>query len=619
MRLLHLSALGPQVPPTTINFAPRLTVIYGASETGKSYVGEAVDFMLGAGKLRYVPESDGYKLMLLGIDFDGYVVTLVRSLRGGKISVFDGDLREVPVGVPDHLLAANHSKGKIDTISHFLLDQLGLAGAQLRKNKRNETVALSFRNIAHLVIVSEERMHSRTSPVETGNYMTRTTELAAVKLLLEADDDAGLHSAQDPAAFRKLNHAQLTILDRAIERAREQIDNAPELAECVQLLARVNSGIRRSSETMAASLSERDKLLADRASLAQEHRRHENRSVEATALSARFALLDAQYLTDLQRLDMVKSAGTLLGYFDADACVFCGAAAKHQHREHAIYETAQLIQAIDAESARTRALRDDLGSTLAEIGDVSAKADMARLDVEQRVSAIDAAIAEVDRRTRPVQGDLGALISRRSELERWVTVWEQIDELQSLSNTVAEQQPESVDPVSHGIGKRSQLGFSAKLRAVLTSWNVPGTDQAEFEVEKRPDILLEGRPRADRGTGIRSVLHAGFSVALGEYCAENELPHPGFLILDTPMLTFRDADHAASMTQSTQVDAVAGDELLAPTVAQAFYDYLAESPLQSVVLENQTPPVVTEPGCEVIYFTGSRETGRAGFYPLLPH
>lgn len=615
VKLVHLSAVGTNVPAATLEFAPHLTVIYGASEAGKSYIGEAIDYMLGAGKLRSVPESAGYQQMLLALDLDGDVVTLARSLRGGKISVFDGDIRDVPDGVPDQLLAASHSKGKTDTISHFLLDRLGVADAKLRKNKRNETVALSFRHIAHLVVIGEERMHSRTSPVESGNYNTRTTELSAFKLLLEADDDAGLDAGEDPTAFRRLNRAQVAVLERAITQATSQVEDAPDRPECMELLGRVDAGIRARSESMSAEIAARDHLIAERDSLTDRRRLNESRSAEATALEARFSSLAAQYRTDLQRLDMVKSAGTLLGYFDADACVFCGAAAAHQNPEHAVYETARLTEAIDAESARTRALCEDLEITLTEIRDVASSADISFLNDGRQISKITDAIEEADQRLRPTQVELSALMSRRSELERWITVWEQVDELQALSNTVAQQQPDSADPVGHGIGKRSEQEFSAKLRGVLSAWKVPAAERAEFVVENTPDVILEGRPRADRGKGIRSVLHAGFSAALGEYCLEGDLPHPGFLVLDTPVLTYRDADSVHAEQQGVDAGSVSKDELVAPTVAQAFYDYLAEGPLQTVVLENQTPPIVTAPGCEIVYFSGTPGTGRSGFYP----
>lgn len=113
---------------------------------------------------------------------------------------------------------------------------------------------------------------------------------------------------------------------------------------------------------------------------------------------------------------------------------------------------------------------------------------------------------------------------------------------------------------------------------------------------------------------MRSVLHAGFSIALSEYCLQRELPHPGFVALDTPVLTYRDADEAAVETTAQET---ADDELLSGAVARAFYEYLASDHAgQTMVLENQTPPPVEAAGCVVVYFSGSPTTGRVGFYPI---
>ena len=64
-RLRFLGFFGPQKTPATVTFGPGLNVIYGASNTGKSFIVEAIDFMLG-GKppLRDIPERVGYDLVL---------------------------------------------------------------------------------------------------------------------------------------------------------------------------------------------------------------------------------------------------------------------------------------------------------------------------------------------------------------------------------------------------------------------------------------------------------------------------------------------------------------------------------------------------------------------------
>lgn len=625
MKLLHLTAVGPDLPTATLTFAPRLTVVYGASEAGKSYVIEAIDFVLGASsRIRDIPEAQGYRQLLVGIDFGADdVVTLARNIRGGNVSVFEEDIRARPDGPPERVLKPKHRKGDSETVSYYLLDRLGIADAKLRRNKRNEVAAMSFRHIAHLAIVHEDRMLSRVSPVETGNYMASTMERSAFKLLLEGEDDSALVSGEDPRAFKRANRAQLEVLDRAILQARVHLEGSPEQAEAIDQLNRVNRSIQEGTAAVSARVAERDQIIEERARLQGERRLQDGRTREATALFNRFSLLEAQYASDLSRLQMVRDAGTLLGYFDTEACIFCGAASEHQQREHAVYETVRLAEAVDAESSRTQALRGDLASTLSTLSEAidSARERSSRLSEE--IAANTGRLGDVESRLLPEQNDLSGLIAKRSEIERFLGLWQRVDELESLHSSVAGEKPTTADPVADGVGVQTARDFSETLRRVLTAWSVPGAETSEFRFELPPDVVVQQRSRADRGKGMRSVLHAGFAVSLAEYCLQRDLPHPGFVALDTPVLTYRDADSGdlsngptVEQNKETTTATRGEDELVSGAVAQAFYDYLAfVCSSQTIVLENQTPPRIDGEGCEIVYFTGSGSHGRAGFYP----
>lgn len=105
----HLRAIGffgPNKPPATVTFGPGLNVIYGASNTGKSFIVEAIDFMLG-GKppLRDIPERVGYDLVLLALEtIDGELFTHWRSMDGGGFRIYEG-LHQTPPPT-DHTVQA---------------------------------------------------------------------------------------------------------------------------------------------------------------------------------------------------------------------------------------------------------------------------------------------------------------------------------------------------------------------------------------------------------------------------------------------------------------------------------------------------------------------------------
>src|SRR4051812_4193619 len=92
LRLCHLSFHGPARSPAIVDFRPGFNLIFGASNTGKSFVVDAIDFMLGGrGPLRDIPERVGYDRILLAIETHGEDrFTLVRSTEGGSFMVHEG-------------------------------------------------------------------------------------------------------------------------------------------------------------------------------------------------------------------------------------------------------------------------------------------------------------------------------------------------------------------------------------------------------------------------------------------------------------------------------------------------------------------------------------------------
>ncbi len=158
--LTHLTFLGTNVEPATVEFGPEATLVRGPSDTGKSFIVDSIDFMLGSNALKEIPERQGYSTALLGLLLpSGDAVTLSRSVNGGNIGLYPGDIRSGALPVPPETLGAKHNPNSDGNLSMFLLTHVGLDGRRVRKNVRNETDSLSFRNVAHLC-----SKHSRRRP-----------------------------------------------------------------------------------------------------------------------------------------------------------------------------------------------------------------------------------------------------------------------------------------------------------------------------------------------------------------------------------------------------------------------------------------------------------------------
>ncbi len=123
------------------------------------------------------------------------------------------------------------------------------------------------------------------------------------------------------------------------------------------------------------------------------------------------------------------------------------------------------------------------------------------------------------------------------------------------------------------------------------------------------DITIGGKRRAANGKGVRAVLHAAFNVAVVIYCIENKLPHPGFLVLDTPLLTYREP-----LTSRHGELSEDEEELKATNLAEHFYKHLAtlKDEVQIIVVENADPPIGIRDLARIEAFTGLAGNGRFG-------
>jgi hypothetical protein len=146
---------------------------------------------------------------------------------------------------------------------------------------------------------------------------------------------------------------------------------------------------------------------------------------------------------------------------------------------------------------------------------------------------------------------------------------------------------------------------------VLKAWHFPGDCHVSFD-EPTYDLKIDGKLRRDNGKGVRAITHAAFKVALLLFCREKNLPHPGFLILDTPLLTYRDPI-------TSRYGELAGDEeqLSKTSLKEHFFRHLSANAhlSQFIILENIDPPADIGDTVHVETFYGRRGGARAGLFP----
>ncbi len=599
--LRRLALSGPGRDTASVEFERGLNVVSGPSDTGKTFIAQCIDFMLGGSRPpKRIPEVEGYDTVLLDIEaVDGERLSLRRSLSGGAF--------ELTRAGETVILKEAHEAGNDETVSHLLLSMTGLVGKKVRTNVRGATRTLSFRDVARLAIVGEEEVIAERSPVLSGQHISKTVESSVFRLLLTGSDDSSLVEQDEPKVARSKQQGKKELLEEFLAKSEQEIAEATkeEVSEdaLAQSLHAAETAVQDASTALSAERESASALEQERKTAWSSLRQVQSRAAVAEELQRRFELLQEQYESDLRRLEAIGEAGVRLAQMTEERCPVCGAVAEHHDAEHrgAHAQPADVAAACSAERQKIEVLLRDLAVTLD-----NNRGELSRLEVEAATHRGQLKAAQ-ERLREELQPRLSALVAgvreaeqRRAHLARLTDLLRRRKELATLLAEAEKPIPKATKLPSASVGADEAEEFSKAAEELLRAWNFPHLDRVTFS-EDDQDLVISGRKRSSHGKGVRALTHAAFSLALLRYCIEHDRPHPGFVVIDSPLVVYREPDTSEG-----------GEEY---HVKDTFYRGVASAfaSNQIIVLENEEPPADLD-GAHVVTFTGASH-GRSGFLP----
>ncbi|MBX3564379.1 MAG: AAA family ATPase [Sphingomonas sp.] len=608
--LRSLRVTGPGKTDAEMTFEAGLNVVSGPSDTGKSYLVEAIDFMLGGQTPpRQIPESVGYDRAHLVIESkSGTRYELTRALDGGDFQLRDLSSDDDAAVT----LAGRHSSTDPDNISTFLLRLVGLDQKRLRKNVNNELQNLSFRNLAALLIVDEETIIKKSSPILSGESTQKTAQVSLFKLLLTGVDDSALVATKKPAIAKAEIEGQIAVLDELIADYESDLKELTESSadELVEQLDRLDASIAASERAMSAERAQFEEQEQARRDAWRTAERIQGRQAEISGLKERFALLDQSYTSDLQRLESIAEAGAYFVALPQGTCPLCGAPAG-DHRHDGVAQDGdvdRLREACDSEIAKIRQLQSELATAVSDLDGerdaLGAGASNARL----RFDTADALVREtLAPALSAARRQVDELYSVRADVKRALTL---VDRIAAMTARRAEAHAAlgsagRSNDERPGLPAASVQAISVAVEELLDAWRFPHEKPVYFD-ETRQDMVLGSRRRGDQGKGLRAITHAAFTIGLQQAIRTLGRDSAGFIVLDSPLVTFREADHD---------DELAPDQKVA--VKQAFYaDLAGRADLsQIIVFENEDPDPALRSQLTIQLFSKQDSSGRYGFFP----
>lgn len=612
LQIREIRLSGPNVEDASVKFGPGPNVIAGESDTGKSYLLHCLDYILGAEELKKrIPQAESYDE--LKVEFKntaGDYLTLVRSLSGGDLKAHRSQIDAID-GDGEAIAYRRHGTSKAEDVTSVLFPFAGIKEAVLRKDNDGKVQRLTIRTFLPTIIVDEVSVIEEQSPILGRGGFDETARKRMFAYMLSGKDDSSVVASEKKAIVTARLNAQVALIDDLLAPLEQQLQATPT-DQTEDSIEKIDGTIARISDELAAIETERATLLNVRDTARDMRTKAETQILAIDQLLTRYHLLSEHYTSDLSRLDFVAEGAHYFDGLQTVTCPLCGQNMDNGHAHKAAKASADVYAAARAEAAKILAQRADLEDA---IGSLEQRREVSDVERANALAAYQGAERRLASILQPAAANstaqLRRLNARRLELESARNTSNQVETLRALkaeieqSNTgkgKAKKQWESLPGTS-------LLALCKEVEAVLKEWKWEGEGRVEFD-EKNFDIKVDGQTRQSHGKGFRAVLYSAFVIALVRYCQKKNLPHPGIVIIDSPLTSYK---------RRGARDVKGSDSTVSSGVEAAFWEALTKTAkdVQVIIVENKEPPASVAAAVHYEWFAGN-EAGpgdRVGFIP----
>lgn len=587
---------GDDIEPAEITFEKGLNVVHGPSDTGKTFIFQCIQFLLGKSDIpKRIPESKKYITGYLEIStYQSEPYTLKRALSGRYTKVY-----ALKYGTIDQKSEFdNKSKSEL---SVFLLELCNMANKKARKNKNGVTKKITFRILQNFFLLGETELQMEMSPIQKEQYTDKTYLDNVFKYLITEIDDGDAVIKVEKSTIDKKS-SRLELLDELIVSAEE------ELSEYIDKSTKIDEQLQKLSESIETTKSKHIELKE----IYNKHQK-ERTGVESSVISKKSRLnhlnellkraniLEKQYLNDINRLKSTIEACESLEFLEKSNCPLC----KNPIEEE--IDSSSIIKASGIEIQKIEALHNELLETVEMFkGEQEELSKEIKNDEKIIADILDIMENDINQSMRKAQEDLTNFFNRQSQLKTAQILTSKLDKYlldKSTINKFLERTKEDNQVEFEELNITMVASLMNKIKIILNAINFEQFHNVIFS-EKLKDIVIDDKGRQEFGKGYRALLYSVFIIALTKVL-EDKTFQIGVTVFDSPMVTYKpSADYT-------------DNDLISVDLAKNLYNYIADNfhDSQVIIIENTAPP--KNEAINVIEFTKNKKVGRYGFIPLL--
>ena len=586
---LILSGVGKK--DAVLNFKKGLNVVTGDSDTGKTFAFQCINYVLGGERPpKNIVEANDYSEITLDFSVDDELYTIKRSLESSKVYI-EHNNRSIE-------MQYKHDAKNVNNLSRYLLQLLQghSENAFLVKNSSNEKRTLSFRDLIHLVTVDETDIIAEGSSFQSIQHTEKTARKSVLKYIITGVDD---RAAQEIINIKdeKLRRAGVVqFLSQKRDDLKEKI---------IAIEEDKNYRLYMSNDTIQQMVEE-IKQLRDSISILNEQIIHnqsridklKKNSFEDEAKILELEMLNQHYVEELKRIGVVSTYADFLQQLPHLNCPICKQAIStdilNAEDTNALYEyfhnhTSQLKSKVNDLSI----LIDDIKSRLVESNSkiqylTEENSQKSKLITEQQATLLG------------LNQNI-AIIRQLDVMKKSLEIYRQ--ELASVEMDIIAYSEKVKKPKKTKNKTVTSIykDYCLEIENVLKQWGFSENIDVAFDADTL-DLFIDGKARSSWGKGYRAFILTAMVIGLMRYCFKNNRLHPGFVMIDSPLVSLKERKKDKS-----------GEWVTDYMEQRMIQDILKEDVLHQVIIfENKD----IKYGYDYNYFDFKHDgTGRKGFIP----
>jgi len=575
---------GAGVETSAVDFKPGLNIIYGPSETGKSYVTKCIRYLYGKDSAG-IDATFGFDTIHMVLDVDGKNLTLARKLDSKKVTV-SGDVPGIENG-------EYNTTGSKKLLGDIWLYLMGIKESQkiiVRKDYKAER--FNYSSLYHMFLLDESKIDKEESVYMPSQYTKWPKTKAAILYLMTGDNFLQGHDPEDTAKAKEKRKAVEQFINRRIAQLSTKKHDLEDKYEG-ETPAQLNEKISEILISIESAEKEMDAAIGRSKEIAEVVVSLDDQIAEGRALQDRYKALRSHYRADVRRLTFIAEGDISESKVKhPDSCPFCGGEMEAKKKESYVEPAKAEVEKLVPKISDLQDTQDEIKKQLADMVSqreqlMSEKADidkMVKAEMEPRISNLQKRLVEY---TRAIEfyKEQEVLTEMQDEMSKELERIEEDDKTQSTFDVDAHYTSEMMSR------------WRDIMDSILKECNYDRYDKCWFDKSKF-DVVINGHEKNTFGEGYRAFVNVVMILALQQYLNEYGTYHPDVLVFDSPILSLKERKERASEGMQ----------------ASLFRYFVSNKNVnQTIVVENDLPDIDYS-GANMIHFTQDEDgDGRYGF------